>query len=241
MQLNAERFLTWVQARLYALTNREKADLMKIKTDHLTYLATKDLFNLYEAAKSIEKAGTPGLFIETGCALGGSAIAIGKAKDVQRPFRIYDAFGMIPPPSDKDDADVHARYQEIKNGQSQGIGGNLYYGYTENLETVVAANLTRHQVAPERNNISLVKGYFENTITINEPVAFAHIDCDWYESVMVCLREIEPNLAPGGRLIFDDYYEWSGCRHAVDEYFGDKKAGYRFIPMGRKLHVAKAG
>lgn len=238
--MNVEQLLTKAQALLYAFTNRERADLIRIKTDHLTYLATKDLFNLYEAAKSVERARVPGLFIEAGCALGGSAIAIGKAKATQRPFRIYDAFGMIPPPSDKDDTDVHARYQEIKSGKSQGIGGNRYYGYTENLQDLVARNLTRHAVPPEKNNISLIKGYFENTLSINEPVAFAHIDCDWYASVMICLQQIAPNLAEGGRIIFDDYHEWSGCRHAVDEYFGDRKSSYQFATVGKKLHVVKA-
>ena len=237
--MNIEHVLTWFRARLYSVTNSEKADLIRIKTDHLTYLTTKDLFNLYDTAKSIENAGIPGIFIETGCALGGSAIAISKAKETARPFRIYDAFGMIPPPSDKDDADVHARYQEIKDGQSAGIGGNLYYGYTENLEAVVAANLTRHGVAPIANNTQLIKGYFENTLAIDQPVAFAHIDCDWYESVMVCLHEIAPRLSVGGKLIFDDYYEWSGCRQAVDTYFAAKKADYMFSPIGRKLHVTR--
>lgn len=94
--MNIEHILTKAQAALYKFTNKEKADLIRIKTGHLTYLATKDLFSLYEAAKTVEQAGITGQFIETGCALGGSAIAIGKAKTAQRLFRIYDAFGMIP-------------------------------------------------------------------------------------------------------------------------------------------------
>lgn len=239
--MTIEHLLTRVQASFYALVDKEKEVLVRIKTDDLTYLAVKDLFKLYEAAKSIEKAGIPGLFIEAGCALGGSAIAIGKAKNRHRPFQVYDAFGMIPPPSDKDDADVHARYQEIKDGRSRGIGGKLYYGYTENLEAIVSANLIRHGVPPEQHNIQLIKGYFEDTLTVNEPVAFAHIDCDWYESVMVCLHQIVPNLSVGGVLIFDDYYEWSGCRRAVDTYFAARKAAYRFTSFGRKLHVTKVG
>lgn len=237
--MNIEHFLTKAQAALYRFTNKEKADLIRIKTEHLTYLATKDLFSLYEAAKTVEQAGITGQFIETGCALGGSAIAIGKAKAAQRLFRIYDAFGMIPPPSDKDDDDVHARYREIKSGQSAGIGGERYYGYTENLQKVVTANLARYGLPITENNIALIKGYFEDTLTVSEPVAFAHIDCDWYESVMVCLHQIIPNLSAGGKIVFDDYYEWSGCRHAVDEYFKDKQSLYQFKTVGRKLHVTR--
>ena len=212
---------------------------MQIKVHQLTYLTAKDLFNLYDAAKKVEQSGVEGVFIEAGSALGGSAIAIGWAKHTQREFRMYDAFGLIPPPSDKDEADVHARYEEIKSGKSKGLGGGTYYGYVENLEAVVAANLTDHGLPPEAHHIHLIKGYFEDTLFVNDPVAFAHIDCDWYASVMSCLVQIEPHLTPGGKIVFDDYYEWSGCRLAVDEYFSDK-AGYTFTAKGRKLHVEKA-
>jgi hypothetical protein len=58
---------------------------------------------------------------------------------------------------------------------------------------------------------------------IDQPVALAHIDGDWYESVMTCLQRIEPHLSEEGILVIDDYDAWSGCRTAVDEYFADKK------------------
>lgn len=234
-----ERFAVPIQTLFYTLTDKEKAQLMRLKTDQLTYLAAKDLFNLYDAAKAVEQSGVEGLFVEAGSALGGSAIAIGWAKGKQREFRLYDAFGLIPPPSEKDEADVHVRYEEIKSGKSKGLGNNRYYGYVENLQAVVTANLAKHGVPIEANNIKLIKGYFEDTLYLSVPVAFAHIDCDWYASVMSCLIQIEPNLVTGGKIVFDDYYEWSGCRSAVDEYFSDK-SGYIFTTKGRKLHVTKA-
>jgi asparagine synthase (glutamine-hydrolysing) len=46
----------------------------------------------------------------------------------------------------------------------------------------------------------------------------AHVDGDWYESTMTCLERIFPRVVPGGRIVIDDYYAWSGCRTAVDEY-----------------------
>lgn len=233
-----DQMTTKALAWWYRLTNSKKAAVLQVKAEQLTYLTSRDLLNLYQVAKEVEEAQVAGLFIEAGCALGGSAIALGKAKKAERTFRLYDAFGMIPPPSDKDDADVHARYEEIKSGKSKGIGGDTYYGYTENLQDVVADNLTKHGLAPQNNNIKLIKGYFEDTLYITEPVALAHIDCDWYASVMSCLLQIEPHLSPGGKLLFDDYYDWSGCRNAVDEYFSDKTA-YAFNRVGRKLHVTK--
>lgn len=202
-----------------------KSRILRAKLEYLTYLSRKDLLNLFDAMRQVERATVPGIFVETGCALGGSSIAIGTAKHAEREFRIYDAFGMIPPPSDRDDADVHIRYEEIKSGRSKGLGDNTYYGYVENLKAVVAANLARYQLPIGKYRIRLIEGYFEDTLYITESVALAHVDCDWYASVMTCLVQLEPNLSVGGVIVFDDYSDWSGCRTAVDEYFADKN-GY---------------
>ena len=37
-----------------------------------------------------------------------------------------------------------------------------------------------------------------------------HIDCDWYEPVMLCLERLHPLLSPGGYVIADDYFDWEG-------------------------------
>ena len=83
-----------------------------------------------------------------------------------------------------------------------------------------------------------MKGLFQETLRIEENVAMAHIDCDWYESVMTCIQEIEPNLISGGVMVIDDYQDWSGCKTAVDEYFNDKKTKYKFVQRSR-LHIIR--
>lgn len=137
----AEQVLTQSQALFYRITDPNKARVLQTKRDNLTYLLRQDLLNLYRVAQQVERAGVPGIFVEAGCALGGSSITIGMAKAKTRPLHVYDAFGMIPPPSDKDNADVHSRYAEIKSGKSKGLGKDTYYGYIENLQEVVEANL----------------------------------------------------------------------------------------------------
>ncbi|MGH9373764.1 MAG: TylF/MycF/NovP-related O-methyltransferase [Vicinamibacterales bacterium] len=84
----------------------------------------------------------------------------------------------------------------------------------------------------------LIEGLFPHTLRIDEPVAFAHIDGDWYESVSCCLARIEPWLVPGGVLVIDDYDAWSGCRRAVDEYFADKKDQFEWMTRAR-LHLVR--
>ena len=87
------------------------------------------------------------------------------------------------------------------------------------------------------HNVELIQGLFEDTIELDEPVALAHLDGDWYESTMTCLERIAPLLVPGGRIVLDDYYAWSGCRAAVDEYFAGRD-GFR-LEHGTKLHVVR--
>jgi len=163
-----------------------------------------------------------GIFIEAGVALGGSAIVITAAKSRARLFKLYDTFEQIPPPSNKDGNDVHLRWIEISSGKAQGIQGDLYYGYDNNLLEHVNENFSKFGFNPEDNNIHFIQGLFQDKMQIDEPVAFAHLDCDWYDSVWTCLQRIEPNLIPGGQLVIDDYEHWSGCRRAVDDYFNNR-------------------
>lgn len=178
--------------------------------------------------------------IEAGCALGGSGICIASEKENDTPLLVYDVFGMIPAPGERDGADVLERYDEIKQGKSQGIGGELYYGYQENLMEKVESSFCSALGIQrlEDAGISLIKGLFQDTITGDSPVAFAHIDCDWYDSVMVCLERIVPRLVRGSILVIDDYDCWSGCRKAIDEYFQNKREDFIFENKSR-LHIIK--
>jgi asparagine synthase (glutamine-hydrolysing) len=206
--------------------------------ESLTYLSESALHDLYRQVRRVEEAGMDGILVEAGCALGGSAIVIATAKERERPFFVYDTFGMIPPPSERDGADVHARYETIASGQSRGIGGHKYYGYEDDLRGKVTASFRRHHVPVEENNVHLVQGLFQETMHVTGPVALAHIDGDWFESVMTCLQRLEPHLVPGGVLVIDDYDDWSGCRDAVDEYFRDRRASYDFVHRSR-LHIVR--
>jgi hypothetical protein len=47
-------------------------------------------------------------------------------------------------------------------------------------------------------------GAFEPHLFIPVPVAFAHIDCDQYDSLMMCFNLIGPCMVPGGIMLLDD-------------------------------------
>ena len=203
----------------------QKTLVNQIRDGRLTYLPKAKLAKIVEICERLDNTKTPGMFLEAGCALGGSAIMIAKLKDPARPLSVYDVFDMIPPPGEQDGEDVHERFEIIRSGKSQGLGGDTYYGYEENLFDKVKQNFADFDVDLESQNVSLVKGLVQDTMKIDEPVAFAHIDVDWYDPVMHCLNQITPNLSQGGVIVLDDYFDWSGCRKATDEFLkthGDK-------------------
>jgi asparagine synthase (glutamine-hydrolysing) len=205
--------------------------------ERLTYLKGPALRDIAAAVAELEQHGRDGAIVECGTALGGSAIVIAAAKRRDREMKIYDLFGMIPAPTDADGDDVMNRYATIVKGESQGIGGDVYYGYRDDLIGEVTASFERYGLGLGDNDIELVQGDFADTLQVDFPVALAHLDGDWYESTKVCLERIVPQLVAGGRLIIDDYKAWHGCRKAVDEYFADRP-GYSFVHR-RRLHIVK--
>ena len=211
--------------------------ITSVRKQHITFLSVASLRTLSAAMTEIEEQGIEGCVLEAGTARGGSAIVLAATKAIGRPMRVYDVFGTIPPPTERDGADVHERYATIKRGEAKGIGGDTYYGYRENLLDEVTQSFVDHGLDPSANSVELVPGLFEDTITVDGPVALAHLDGDWYESTMTCLTRIAPRLSRGGRLVIDDYDAWSGCRIAIDEYFAVNK-GYSFERRG-KLHIVK--
>jgi asparagine synthase (glutamine-hydrolysing) len=212
--------------------------IMSVSQQGLTYLDKEALVDLYTSVQAIEARQVEGVLVEAGSALGGSAIVMAKAKSPARPFFLYDVFGMIPPPSPRDDEDAHHRYQEIVSGKAQGIRDGSYYGYENDLVRKVEERFERFGLPLGPNHIEIVQGLYEDSLIMNAPVALAHLDCDWYDSVMTCLERIVPYLVPGGVLIIDDYAEWSGCKKAVDDYFAKNRDDFDF-EMKSRLHITR--
>ena len=208
--------------------------IARVRSEQLTFLGADALLDLHQRTRDLERRGRDGVIVEAGCARGGSALVVAGAKAPSRAMYVYDVFGMIPPPTDEDGSDVHERYEVIVKGDA----GPGYYGYESNLREQVHDAFDRYGLPPEEHNVHLVEGRYEDTLRLDDPVVLAHIDCDWYASVMTCLIRLEPLLVPGGVMVIDDYNVWSGARRAVDEYFADKGARFRFR-HGARLQIER--
>jgi Macrocin-O-methyltransferase (TylF) len=227
------------QAILANLTPEDRQLISDLRTQKITYLSEARLASIKTTCCSIEYANLTGLFIEAGCALGGSAVLIASTKSIERPFFVYDVFGMIPAPTEEDPQDVHERYQTIAEGKSTGIRGDKYYGYLDDLYNVVQSNLNRFGINCQEHLVSLIKGLVQDTMVLDQPVAFAHIDVDWYEPVMTSLERIFPNLVVGGSIILDDYHDWGGCRKATDEFLRKVTGQYALDDSSGSMKITK--
>ncbi|MDQ3565463.1 MAG: TylF/MycF family methyltransferase [Pseudomonadota bacterium] len=198
-------------------------DARSVLRDRLTYLSPEKISRLTRAVDDVVDRQVPGDILEFGVALGGSSVLLARRVSPERQFHGFDVFGLIPPPnSAKDDAKSKERYQVISSGQSIGIGGDGYYGYRHDLYESVSGTLARFGRPVDGRSVFLHKGLFAETwLRYARPqVAFAHIDCDWYDPVELCLNAVLTRLAPGGIIALDDYHDYGGCRAATDEFLG---------------------
>jgi O-methyltransferase len=193
----------------------------RVKRERLTYLSWEKLANLEWCADEVERREVAGDVVEAGVALGGSAIVLATHLTPARAFHGYDVFGMIPPPSERDSADSHERYELIASGKSRGIDGDDYYGYVDDLYERVVSGFRAHRIAPG-DRVELHRGLFEHTLHPTGPLALVHIDSDWHDPVKLCLERTYPHLSPGGFIVLDDYHDYDGCRTATDGFMADR-------------------
>jgi hypothetical protein len=210
----------------------------QVRRERITYLERPALRDLWKRVRQLERRGLPGTILEAGCALGGSAVVLAAAKSPRRRLDVYDVFGMIPPPSAADGADVRERYLEIASGGSAGIGSDRYYGYQDDLIGRVCSTFAAHGLPVESNGVHLIQGLYADTLHPRGPVALAHVDADWYDSVKICLERIVPRLVEGGVIVLDDYDAWSGARKATDEYLAEHPRVLR-VERHSRVHLVR--
>lgn len=136
----------------------------------------------------------PGCIVEVGVYWGGSAYnLIDTAKLQDRQIWLYDTFeGMMDSDPDKGDAIPlgDIKADEAKVRESLGLYPHI----------VKCAFPYTDQLPPA-------------------PVAFAHIDCDQYHSILETCRALDPLMAKGGAIWFNDTPTLEGARRAVRDFY----------------------
>ena len=163
-----------------------------------------------------QSANLRGEFWECGVYKGGTAMLLGKVLEKrghQTTLRLFDTFQGMP--------DTDPSFDLHKKGDFADTSLNHVVARVEYKSTIIHEGLIPDSFAG-----------LDNTT-----IAFAHIDVDIFSSVLACCEFIQPRLAHGGIIVFDDYGFSScpGARKAVDSYYENRAQIPLVLPTGQAI------
>jgi hypothetical protein len=148
---------------------------------------------LDELCELAEASPRGGCFVEVGVYQGGSASRLAEVAARQgRALYLYDTFTGIP------------------------MAGALDLHPVGDFGDTDAARIRAAIPAAV-----VVEGLFPQSLVAMPPVAFAHIDCDQYESIARAIAALRPLMVAGGAMLFDDYGCLDGATAAVHDLLGE--------------------
>ncbi len=130
----------------------------------------------------------PGCVVECGVWRGGMSAGIANVLGSDREYHLFDSFEGLPPAKNIDGR-AAVEWQADKTGKS-------YYNncQAEEHEAASAMDLSKAR------RYTLHKGWFEQTIPpwgkTAPGIAVLRLDCDWYESMKICLSELMLRVFP---------------------------------------------
>ena len=159
-----------------------------------------------------------GDFIQAGVAGGGGAALIQSVLDcLHLPTKLFlaDSWEGLPPPNKTLFPDVDTQFK----------GGEFHVGKEAFLvEMSRWATFWNSSNALTMESPTVLKGLFQDTLSRLPPsqkFSFVNCDGDMYSSTYDCIDNLYPRLNCGGYIYFDDYWAFSECRKAVEDYFGN--------------------
>ena len=184
--------------------------------------------DFYTLSHAVDKI-TPSRGFIAECGVYRGATLLGMAHKLRRSgaasFHLlgFDSFEGFPEPVQEDaipDGTFHER-------TAKGVFSDTSY---EDLKGKVEA-------LGFENQITLVKGYFENTLHhwSDKEFVLVHLDCDLYQSYLTCLEFFYPRVKSGGYIVFDEYGEgaapvYPGAQKAIDLFLSDKPEKIQRLP-----------
>lgn len=168
------------------------------------------------------QAGQPGDYLEFGVARGTSLISafeIARRLDLEdMRFFAFDSFEGLPA------------------SEGRFAKGTMAYGLPYFQRFCAKAGVDLDRVVP-------VAGFFDVTLTeatrdrclLTRGCHLVHIDCDLYVSAVRVLDFVEPLLAPGSVMIFDDWFSFEDQddprQHGEQRAFHEWPAARDFVPL----------
>jgi O-methyltransferase len=197
-----------VVERLEDLERRRNG--MEWPTNGTTMVGLKRLDQLQACIETVIRDGVPGNLIETGVWRGGAAILMRAALRVyggaDREVWLADSFEGLPP--------AHPDYPV-----DAGADILSTYDFLAVSEDEVRAAFDRHGLLD--GGVRFLRGWFRDTLPPlrgRNQWALMRLDGDHYESTIIALESLYPDLSPGGFVVVDDYGGIDQCSQAVDDF-----------------------
>src|ERR1019366_6544968 len=137
-----------------------------------------------------------GCVVECGVWKGGVAAGLVTDLGTHREYFLFDSFEGLPCAREIDGA-AAIEWQANKEGPNYFDNCSAPEHFAERAMKLSGSE-----------NYHLIKGWFAQTLATSmpsKPIAFLHLDADWYESTMTCLQQLFDHVAVGGLIILDDY------------------------------------
>ena len=150
-------------------------------------------------------------FVECGVAKGGSLAMMKFASGKNNKIIGFDSFEGMPNITNEDI-------------DSYNKDDPTYWVGKLNENGIIGVYNTLNKLNLNMDNITLVKGFFQDTLQIQEnidnigEIAVLRLDGDWYDSTRICLEKLYDKVIEGGIIIIDDYGHFIGAKKATDEF-----------------------
>jgi O-methyltransferase len=159
----------------------------------------------------MQTASVPGAVVEFGCYKGDTARLMREI--TRKDLWLYDSFEGLPEPGKKD---VGASPAFIQGAMA--VDAGFVVSAFDGLPMPQIFRAWFNELTPDQ---------------LPPSIAFAHLDCDLYQSIMDALKLVYPRLSTGAICLIDDY-EWEhlpGVKIATHEFLSDKPE-YLVTPAG---------
>jgi hypothetical protein len=179
------------------------------------------VYQMNDHIHSVIKNNIPGAIVETGCWKGGVGAYMAQ---FGRQTWLFDSFEGLPEMNEKD-------------SEITGPKGLALYEKTGYI--AVPEQMARNIAEKLGTQPHIIKGWFKDTLPRykNEigPISILRLDGDTYDSTIQALESLYDSVSAGGIVVVDDYYDFSGCRDALYDFFRARKIApaIQRYPFGR--------
>src|SRR5262249_42619086 len=129
---------------------------------------------LYTLVRDLDRQSVSGDIVECGVCRGGAVAGMARARGHARELRLFHLFKGLPPAGDKDGRMARERFH-----------GEWCAGSVDDVRGLLG------RLGVPESRVRFHEGWFQDTLPVANDVsriALLHVDADWYDSVMLCLR-----------------------------------------------------